>query len=197
MTGSIVVVKVGGSLLDWPGLATTLAAFLATVRDRKVVLIVGGGRFADALRDLDRVQRIGEVRSHSLSLRVLGLTAHVLADLVPGLVVVPTIADLAACWASPSTPILDPRRFLEADDRSPDPLPHAWTTTTDAIAARVATHLGALELILLKSVKPPGGAGLDELARLGLVDPEFPRAARGIARVTWVNLRDGSVPIPV
>jgi len=186
------VVKVGGSLLDWPGLAAGLAGYLGARRGDHLVLVVGGGRFADALRDLDARQGLGEARSHALALRVLDVTARALAAIAPGLVVVEEVADLPPAWASGRVPILAPRRFLDADDRSPGPLPHTWATTTDAIAARLAARLGARELALLKAAPLPEGTDLIEAARLGLVDPETPAAAAGLAVVTYRDLRDPS-----
>jgi aspartokinase-like uncharacterized kinase len=189
MTGPVVV-KVGGSLLDWPGLPDRLSAYLDERRGDRLVLVVGGGRFADALRDLDRAQALGEARSHALALRVLDLTAHALAAIVPGLEVVEDVPALPRAWEAGRSPILAPRRFLDLDDRSPDPLPHAWTTTTDAIAARLAVRLGASELVLLKSAPIPNGTGLEAASRLGLVDPEFPRAASGLPIVASLDLRE-------
>jgi 5-(aminomethyl)-3-furanmethanol phosphate kinase len=185
-----VVVKVGGSLLDWPALADRLTSYLDDRRGDRLVLVVGGGRFADALRDLDRAQAIGEARSHALALRVLDLTAHALAAIVPGLVVVDDIPALPRAWETGRSPILAPRRFLDLDDGSPDPLPHAWTTTTDAIAARLAVRLGARELVLLKSAPIPPGLDLEAASRLGLVDAESPRVASGLPIVACLNLRD-------
>lgn len=195
MTGPVVV-KVGGSLLEWPGLADRLASYLEGRRAARVVLVVGGGRFADALRGLDRAQSLGEDRSHALALRVLDVTAHALAAVVPGLVVVDEVADLPRAWGLGLVPVLAPRSFLDGDDRSPDPLPHAWSTTTDAIAARLATRLGASGLVLLKSVPAPPGADLEAATRLGLVDPEFARAAAGLPLVAYLDLRGpGGVPV--
>ncbi len=189
MTPPDAVIKVGGSLLGWPGLPGRLADYLEARRGDRLVLVVGGGRFADALRGLDAAHGLGEARSHALALRVLDLTARVLADLAPGLEVVEDPAALPETWAAGRTPILAPRHFLEADDRSPDPLPHAWTTTTDAIAARLAVRLGARELALLKSTPLPPGATLIEAARLGLVDPEFPRAASELRKLSFVDMK--------
>ncbi|WP_435016512.1 uridylate kinase [Tundrisphaera sp. TA3] len=188
----MVVIKVGGSLLDWPGLPARLAAEVA---GREAVLLAGGGRFADALRDLDRVHGLGERRSHALALRVLDLTAKILADLVPGSEVVDDPDAISDARRRGRVPVLAPRRFLDADDARPDALPHAWTTTTDAIAARVAVRLGADELVLLKSAGLQDGVGLEDAARLGLVDPEFPRAADGLPLIRLVNARDpGGTP---
>ena len=192
MIGRLVVVKVGGSLLDWPEFPGRLAAFLEARRADRLVLVVGGGRFADLLRDLDSTFNLGEGPSHALALRVLDLTAHLLAELVLGTTVVDEIARLEAAWSAGELPILAPRKFLDDDDQSPDPLPHAWTTTTDAIAARIAVKLGADELVLLKSVSLLPGINLHEAARLELVDPEFPRVAGTLPAVTFRNLREVS-----
>jgi 5-(aminomethyl)-3-furanmethanol phosphate kinase len=199
----LVVVKVGGSLLDWPDLPDRFSSCLEDRRADRLVVIVGGGRIADVLRDLDACHSLGEARSHALALNVLDITARVFAELVPGLEVVEALDYLPDAWSRGMVPVLAPRRFLEADDRSPDPLPHAWTTTSDAIAARVADRLGAGELILLKSTPLPPGCDRAEAARLGLVDPEFPRVSQGVPVVTYLNLRDPNpraglaLPMPI
>ncbi len=187
-----VVVKVGGSLLSWPGLRDGLSADWQARRARRLVVIVGGGGAVDLVRDLDRIHGLGEERSHHLALRALDLTARLLAGLMPGLEVVERPDELASVWDAGRIPILSPRRFLEADDDRPDPLPHTWDATTDSIAARVADHLGAVELVLLKSAPLPPGTDRASAARLGLVDPLFSFVARRLGCVTYRNLRDPS-----
>ena len=183
------VVKVGGSLLDWPELPDHLAAYLETRKADRLVLVVGGGPFADALRNLDARLALGEETSHALALRVLDLTAHFLSARTPGLRVVEGWAEIARAWELGLIPVLAPRRFLESDDRTPDPLPHVWTTTTDSIAARLAQRLGAGELTLLKSAGLPEGADIGEAIRLGLLDPEFGRASAGLRTLIYRDLR--------
>ena len=189
--GPIVVVKLGGSLLgrpEWPG---RLASFLGDRPADRVVLIVGGGPFADLLRGFDQGHALDEIRSHALALRLLDATAQIAAALLPGSIVAEEVEDLPGVWASRKIPILAPRRFLDGDDHSADPLPHAWTTTTDSIAARVAVRLGASELVLLKSVSlPPEASTWEAAATLGLVDPEFPRAVGNCPLVRFVDFRD-------
>jgi 5-(aminomethyl)-3-furanmethanol phosphate kinase len=181
-------------------------------RPSRPLLIVGGGRAADVIRDLDRCHELGEEEAHALALRSLDLTAHVLAALLDaagregeragveadrfGFEVVEDRPSIESSWAAGRLPILAPRRFLDEDDRrSPDPLPHRWSVTTDSIAARVATLLGATELVLLKSAPLPPGTDRAGAAELGLVDPAFPGASRGLTRVVYLNLRDPSAAL--
>jgi aspartokinase-like uncharacterized kinase len=186
-----VVIKVGGSLLDWEPLAGRLRADLDARHADRPVLLAGGGRAADLVRDLDRVHGLGDRRAHALALRALDLTAHLLAALVPGLEVVEALDALDRTWACGRTPVLAPRRFLDEDDRrAADPLPHSWSVTTDAIAARLARRLDAEELVLLKSAPLPPESDRAEAARLGLVDAAFPEAARWLRRVVYLNYRD-------
>jgi hypothetical protein len=79
------------------------------------------------------------------------------------------------------------RTFLGDDEPT---ILKTWDTTSDSIAARVATMLGAHELVLLKSSSIPSGATRDAAVRLGLVDPVFPNTSQFLERVSYVNLRD-------
>jgi aspartokinase-like uncharacterized kinase len=185
-----VVIKVGGSLLAWPGLPQALKRLLEAERDGRPVLVAGGGAMADVLRTLDSVHGIGENQAHALALRVLDVTAHVVAGLVPGLRLVLWPDDLRDVWQAGAVPVLAPRAFMETVDRREEgALPETWSTTSDSIAARIACLLGASRLMLLKSTAPAGPIGREEASRQGLVDPVFPRAARGLRSVVCVNLR--------
>lgn len=185
-----VVVKVGGSLLDWPELPARLTSYLNQRANDRLILVVGGGPAADVVRRLDVIHHLGEASSHLLALHALDLTARILAALVPSLEVVARPKDLGPVWDTGRTPILAPRLMLEEDDRvGVDPLPHCWSVTTDAIAARLAVLLDASELVLLKSAPLPPGADRAEAAELGLVDPAFPLAARSLKRVMYLDFR--------
>ena len=97
---------------------------------------------------------------------------------------------LAAARDGASVAILAPRNVLtEIERRGAAPLPASWDATSDTIAARIAAHLEARSLVLLKSTSVPAGATREDAARLGVVDPMFPVAARSIPRVEIVNLR--------
>src|SRR5258708_1651031 len=78
-----VIVKVGGSLFDWPDLVPQLRDYLAMLAGKNVLLIPGGGPAADAVRAYDHSHGLGEESAHWLALRALSLNAHLLAALLP------------------------------------------------------------------------------------------------------------------
>ena len=184
---SPVVIKAGGSLLDWPELPERLQAYLDLRASERVVLVVGGGAAADLIRRMDQIHSLGEERSHVLALRSLDLTAHLLASLLENVVVVDRLEDLKSCWNSAKVPAFAPRHFLETEEAGPDPLPRSWGLTTDSVAARLALRLDARELVLLKSADPP--ACLTEAVASGYIDGEFLKAAVGVRRIVARNLR--------
>jgi aspartokinase-like uncharacterized kinase len=187
----LVVFKVGGSLLDWPELPARLAEVLAAYRQDRVALVVGGGTAADVVRSFDRIHGLGELRAHDLAMRSLDLTAHLLATLVDGLVVVERSGELRSAWDGGRVPVLLPRTILaEVETRASRPLPHSWELTSDSIAAVIAVHLGAAELVLLKSAPLPPDVDPREAGRLGLVDPCFAEAVRPLRRVSYRCLRE-------
>ena len=79
----MIVVKVGGSLYDWPGLGPALRAFVAALDPAPVLLVPGGGDFADAVRKLHGVHGLTEEQSHWLALESLWAPAGFLGDELP------------------------------------------------------------------------------------------------------------------
>jgi aspartokinase-like uncharacterized kinase len=156
-----------------------------------IVLIAGGGPPANLVRRLDRIHALGEDTSHRLALHSLDFTAMLLSALLPSAVPIDRPSDAARAWGSGSIPVLSPRPVLaEIEHSGAPPLPSSWDVTSDTIAARIACHLGADSLILVKSAGLPAGATRADAARLGWIDPMFPEAARCLTRVEYLNLRD-------
>jgi aspartokinase-like uncharacterized kinase len=197
-----VVLKVGGSLLDWPELPVRLAGWLEARRSshprERPVLIAGGGPAADLVRALDRVHHFGDTNAHELAIQALGLTARLLAAILPGGTPVDRLEDLASVWSDGGLPVLIPAPVLaEIEQPGQDCLPPSWDVTSDSIAARIAVHLDAEHFILLKSASLPAGARRDEASKSGWVDPMFPHVARALRYVAYLNLRDPTARLEV
>jgi aspartokinase-like uncharacterized kinase len=118
---SIAVVKVGGSLLDWIELPSRLAGFLEDHRSRveggRTVLIAGGGRAADLVRQLDRDHRLGDETAHRLAIRAMDLSAMFLAAILPGSITVDRLGALPAAFHAGQVPVLLAGPILEEIER--------------------------------------------------------------------------------
>ena len=187
MSGQVRVVKLGGSLLEWPELDARLREWLALEPPAVHVFVVGGGALVEKLRELDRAHAFPPETAHWLAVRAMSLTAGALARWLPDWTLVESLDALRLSGSQPPQ-IFDVDRFLRADQATPDALPASWEVTSDSIAARLATALGAGELVLLKSALPNGSVGCEAWALSGYVDAYFPRAAAQL-RVRAVDLR--------
>jgi aspartokinase-like uncharacterized kinase len=149
-------------------------------RRRFLVVVPGGGAFADEVRRADRRFALGDTAAHWMAILAMDQYGHLLADLTPGAVVAQGRRDLAPGRLN----VLAPSAWL----RRADPLPHSWDVTSDSIAAWVARALGARRLLLVKHADAfigpargprPTAAAVRRrsLAGLsGMVDPYFARA---------------------
>jgi aspartokinase-like uncharacterized kinase len=191
-SGSPVIVKVGGSLFDWPDFAVRLERWLAAQPTPKLALVPGGGSTANVVRELDRQHGLGDEAAHWLALQAMTLNGHFLAELLKHRrpVLSGDAATWPGLWREGKLPILDGYAFADADERRPEHLPHRWDVTSDSVAARVAVVANARRLILLKSVAVSAVTTWDDAARQGVVDPHFGSivAKAGLDAVI-VNLR--------
>jgi len=182
------VIKLGGSLLDWPAMPTAFARWLAAQPPAVDVMVVGGGAVVEAIRSWDRTFTLDPVAMHWLCVRAMSLTAEFAGSLLADARIAHTIRDLRL-RVEGGVQILDVEAFLRADQQRHDPLPCDWSVTSDSIAARVAQALEAHELALLKSALPSAAQSRAALAECGYVDRFFPMAPHRL-HIRCVNLRD-------
>lgn len=190
------VVKLGGSLLDLPGLRVRLQAWLDLQSPAGTALVVGGGSLADAIRAADRTHGLSVEGAHWLCIRAMSVNAHLAAELLPDAAIAVDTASVRRLCAEGRLAILDPWPFIREEEPrlSRVPLPSSWDVTSDSIAARLATVLAAAELVLLKSSLPDPGTDLLAAARCGYLDAFFPHAAAGLPAIRCVDLRHDSFP---
>jgi aspartokinase-like uncharacterized kinase len=188
-------VKLGGSLLDLPELPARFRLWLERQPAMPTVLVAGGGKMVDALRDADRLHGLGEAVSHWLCIRAMTIHAEMLSAMFPEAVLCQSLAQ----WRStppPALAILDPWFFLRDEEPrlcSPS-LPASWQVTSDSIAARLAQAIDACELTLLKSATPAAGWTLADAAAAGYVDSFLPCLAGALPPIRCVGLRDKDFP---
>ena len=190
----LTVVKVGGGLAREAGddALRALCTAIAEAGARHPLLVVpGGGQFADAVRSHDSRFRLRARTAHRMAILAMDQFGWALADLIPGAARCVDLGLLPDRGVS----VLLPAALLAERD----PLPEAWAVTSDSIAAWVAGAAGASRLVLLKPVAglyrswPPEGEPIarltiDELAAVqpAGVDEHLPAALREAGVETWV-----------
>ncbi|HVG70640.1 MAG TPA: hydantoinase/oxoprolinase family protein [Vicinamibacterales bacterium] len=161
---SLMVIKVGGGLLEHlDHLGRVVAAISDVSRTLRVVVVPGGGPFADAVRRVDERLPLGDEEAHWMAILGMDQYAHLLAARIDAGAVVAGREEIEDAHRRGHTPVLAPSAWLKAAD----PLSHSWDVTSDSIAAWVAGELGAARLLL---IKPPGARGPN------LVDAHFENA---------------------
>ena len=162
-----IVIKLGGSLLAHPA---QLDAVLGIVRDAatdsRLLIVPGGGPFADAVRQVDRDLGLSDDAAHWMAVLAMDQYAHLIISRLTGSALVEDVGEIGFAIAAARVPVLAPSRWV----RDADPLPHTWGITSDSIAAWIAGAVGAERLVV---IKPPGAQALD------VVDEYFYRVCPG------------------
>ncbi|MEO8881667.1 MAG: amino acid kinase [Gemmatimonadaceae bacterium] len=148
MTATVdAVIKVGGALLELDDeLARTLTACELAARTHALLVIPGGGPFADAVRAVDAHHSLSDDDAHWMAILGMEQFAILLVSRIRNAELVHRRGEIERALVRGKIPVLAPYRWL----READPLPHTWDVTSDSIAAWVATKVGARQLILIK-----------------------------------------------
>jgi hypothetical protein len=140
-----VVIKFGGSLLCKGRKLVQILREYAQRTAHQLVIVPGGGPFADAIRTFANQEGVSDDAAHWMAVLAMHQYGLFLADGDPA---VPTIEQLEEVPAAGPLCILLPYAILRADDS----LPHTWDVTADTIAAFIALKLGERSFIKLTDV---------------------------------------------
>jgi probable H4MPT-linked C1 transfer pathway protein len=143
------VVKVGGGLSrDLQALETVGTALAEAGRRHRILVVPGGGPFADAVRTFDQAGTISADAAHWMAILAMDQYAHALVEAIPGATLVEEPGAVGGALRDGGVAVLAPYRWL----RAADVLPHSWDATSDSVAAFVAGALDADRLVLVKPV---------------------------------------------
>jgi 5-(aminomethyl)-3-furanmethanol phosphate kinase len=162
------VVKIGGSLAETGRLKDMLALIAAA--QRPVVVVPGGGAFAQKVRDLQNAIRFDDASAHRLAMLGMHQMAEIYFTMDPRYAAADSLDGIARQLAVGLIPVWMPLQMCQSDPE----IPANWTITSDGLAARLAEHLGGAALILLKSADVQRGETAEQLAAEGIVDATFP-----------------------
>ena len=150
------LVKIGGSLTHHvKPLLNTLKSFSS--EENRIVIVPGGGMFADVVRDLDQDVRLSNRASHRMALMAMDMMGVYFSD-VSHIKTVDNLYDTKITLLDSNIVILLPSKVV----LSTDELPHSWEVTSDSIALYIAKLLKLKRAIIVTDVdgiynKYPGG----------------------------------------
>ena len=172
------VVKLGGSLARSPALPGWLARLAA---DAGVVVVPGGGPFADPVRELQDVWRFDDACAHHMALLAMEQYGRMLCALQPRLQAAAGPAALARILAGGGVAVWMPTRMVLADPA----VEQSWRVSADSLAAWLCRRLSARALVLVKSVPAAAGSPIGSLAADGALDEAFEHATAGLEAAVW------------
>jgi aspartokinase-like uncharacterized kinase len=166
---SMWVVKIGGSLLGSPELERWLEV-LVKFSDGNIVIVPGGGVFADAVRKAQKLSKISDACAHRLSVLSMDQYGLLLANLNPMLATASTELEIAERTWQHRGIVWLPSKMVLSDDT----IPQSWDVTSDSLAAWLANKLDAQHLVLVKSDKPnESKLSLKVMTKDGIIDQAF------------------------
>ena len=174
------VIKLGGSVTHHESLMQWLR-LVVRGGDGKVIIVPGGGGYADAVRDFQQMRstfaagRIDDRQAHALAVYAMDQMARSLVAMEPELVLVRNPLEIAESgWQHRGLVWLPSEMALNPALAGAPVLPESWEVTSDSLAAWLAWQLEAEHLVLVKSddriLSPANDISLANLQAMGIVD---------------------------
>lgn len=171
----LTLIKFGGSLLTTSHLTSWLN-LIST--QQNIILIAGGGIFADSVRNAQQLCPFSEQAAHEMALLAMSQYALLLQDICKKLQPFSNLEELEKILQEKQAiPIWHPTKLCM---EYADEISASWAMTSDSLAAWLAKKIGAKRLILIKSAPCPVEFSLETLVAQGLVDELFPHYATAL-----------------
>jgi 5-(aminomethyl)-3-furanmethanol phosphate kinase len=143
------VLKVGGSLSSKTQKLRALIEKLdALSKTYRLVIVPGGGDFADTVRKLDQQFSLDSKVSHRMAILAMDQYGLLLSDLSANSAVTRTFEDAKAAANYGKLPIFLPSQVMFRED----PLENSWEVTSDSIALYLAHKLQAGRVLFVTDV---------------------------------------------
>jgi len=179
------IVKIGGSLYGDPLLPQWLD-MLVQLGGGRVVVVPGGGPFADEVRRQQGHWRFADLPAHNMAVLAMAQGAYLLQALSPALRLAAGDEAIHHRLHQGDVAVWAPYELLrEQRDASTH-----WGVTSDSIALALARRLNAERLVLVKSCAVDPALDLQALVHAGVLDDAFAHGASGAGCAIDVVQRD-------
>lgn len=163
-------IKIGGSLYESGYLKKWLDS-IAKHSNRKIVLIPGGGPFADQVRAADKVFDLDQKKAHLMAVLAMQQYGTMLSSICPSMQLANSKQKIENAWVDRKIVVWEPFEMV----RDECTLVASWAHTSDSIAAWFASSMQIDHLLLVKSAdKAIDIKDLSVLAEHECVDKKLP-----------------------
>ncbi len=151
MKGRTIIAKIGGKIFEnHENLEYTLNQFKKLLYEKKVIdkliIIPGGGSYANFIRILDRKLDIGDDLSHWMAIFAMNCNGDAISREYKDIKCIKDIEELKE--SNEFISIFLPFDFIFQTDE----LPHSWSVTSDSLAIYIASILKLNHCFLIKDI---------------------------------------------
>jgi len=135
------IVKLGGSLYNSPELQHWLNVLADHSQQQSIIIVPGGGPFADQVRDAQSIHQFDDHTAHHMALIAMKQFGLLLAALEPRCqLFTNNMADIPplSIWLTDDSLLLE------------NSLQHSWDISSDSLALWLANKVASQQLILIK-----------------------------------------------
>ncbi len=164
----MIVIKLGGSLVAANTLLDCLNRIEQQYQGRAVVIVMGGGVFADQVRGLQQHWQFNDKCAHAMAILAMQQMAWLVKGLKADFVLAHSVNTIQQ-YSEQKIFIWSP----DINELNHAGIPATWDITSDSLAAWLAKMLLADELILIKSAVIDESLSLVQLVERGIIDNAF------------------------
>jgi aspartokinase-like uncharacterized kinase len=165
----MIVIKLGGSLAESDALLNCLNTVEQKYQGRAVVIVPGGGAFAEQVRLAQKHWRFDDKTAHHMAILAMQQMALLFKGLEPNFSIASSPIDIREQLSHQRVVIWSPD-IVQLDNAG---IQATWDITSDSLSAWLAKALSADELILVKSASIDGVRSFPQLVEQNIIDSAF------------------------
>ena len=174
------VVKLGGSLQSSSDLSGIIS-LLAEHGAGRVIIVPGGGSYAEAVREKQKELNFSDETAHKLALRAMEIYGAFLLSLDPRLRAADNINSLYPSGDN-KIPVWFPYNMIVNHPG----IEASWNVTSDCLSLWLARLLDIKNVLLVKSISPESNDyAAAALSEAGYIDNAFPQLLAGSGIKPW------------
>ncbi|WP_423793384.1 hypothetical protein ACPB8Q_01310 [Methanocaldococcus indicus] len=184
----MILIKIGGSLLyNSKDLLLALKEY-ASKNDKYIVIVPGGGVFANTVREVDKKLNLSSSLSHKLAIKSMDFVGEIYSEL-GDIKCYTTLFDLKKNIHNDKISIILPSNLLLSIDIAK----HSWDITSDSLSLYIGKLLNVKDIIIAtdvdgiyKNQKLLREVKASQLKEWTSVDIEFPKLLRKFKMTAYI-----------